>query len=120
VKIKLDECLPGECANLLASWGHQVDTVAEQGLQGSSDDVLWSAAQRDQRFLITTDLDFSDIRRYQPGKHAGVLLLRLHKEGKHSLLSYLKWLLSEYPLDDWRACLVIATDHKVRVKLPEK
>ena len=40
MKIKLDECLPGELANLLASCGHEVDTVPQQGLQGSSDAVL--------------------------------------------------------------------------------
>jgi len=38
---------------------------------------MWSAARRDERFLITQDLDFSDIRQFKPGTHPGLLLVRL-------------------------------------------
>jgi predicted nuclease of predicted toxin-antitoxin system len=117
--LKLDECLPVECANLLTARGHGVETVPQEGLQGEPDESIWSAAQKEQRFLVTTDLDFSDIRRYTPGQHCGVLLIRLHDEGKRTLLSYLEWLINEHDVERWKGCLVIATDHKVRVKRPE-
>jgi predicted nuclease of predicted toxin-antitoxin system len=42
-----------------------------------ADCEVWEAAQRDERFLITQDLDFSDVRRFVPGSHRGILLVRL-------------------------------------------
>jgi len=96
IKIKIDECLPHECADLMIQQGYNVETVRQEGLQGSADTEIWNAAQSEKRFLVTTDLDFSDMRRYEPGKHAGVLLLRLGKEGKGRMLSYLEWLLANH------------------------
>ncbi len=40
------------------------------------------AAQAEGRFLITQDLDFSDVRRFQPGTHHGLLLVRLPEAGR--------------------------------------
>jgi len=118
MKVKIDECLPQECAEILTSKGYDAETVHQEGLQGASDLHIWSVAQREKRFLITTDLDFSDVRRYQPGQHAGILLVRLHKEGRDRVTAYLDWVLSQYDMKEWQACLVIATDHKVRIRKP--
>jgi predicted nuclease of predicted toxin-antitoxin system len=115
-QVKADECLPVECADLLAGKGHNVETVLQEGLQGAADLEVWLAAQSERRFLVTSDLDFSDLRRYAPGTHYGVLLLRLHKEGKTRLIDYLEWLLTQYDISQWEGCLVVATDHKVRIK----
>ena len=64
------------------------------------------------------DLDFSDVRKFAPGTHSGILLLRLSKEGKNHLIAYVNRLLVEYDLNEWDGCLVIATDHKGRIKKP--
>ncbi len=74
MKIKLDENLPARLATLLESMGHQVDTVADEGLTGKPDSDVWIAAQKESRFLITQDLDFSDTRLFQPGTHPVKLL----------------------------------------------
>ena len=73
MKIKLDENLPDLAAAELRNLGHDVDTVADEGLCGSQDEVLWRAIQVAQRFLITQDLDFSDARKYPAGSHSGIL-----------------------------------------------
>jgi len=77
MKIKLDENLPVRLAGMLASLGHDADSVFAEGLAGSSDPVVWHAAQAAGRFFITQDLDFSDLRAYQPGTHPGILVVRL-------------------------------------------
>jgi predicted nuclease of predicted toxin-antitoxin system len=41
MKIKLDENLPVRSVPLLESLGHQVDTVADQGLTGQPDANVW-------------------------------------------------------------------------------
>jgi predicted nuclease of predicted toxin-antitoxin system len=55
MKIKLDENLPVSLVATLSSLSHDVHTVAEENLSGSSDREVWKAAQSDQRFLITQD-----------------------------------------------------------------
>jgi predicted nuclease of predicted toxin-antitoxin system len=64
MKIKLDENLPLSLASALTNLGHEVHTLSEENLSGGKDHELWNAAQRESRFLITQDLDFSDTRRF--------------------------------------------------------
>ena len=73
MKIKLDENLPDRLVSVLTGFAHDVDTVRGEQLTGRADADVWSAAQAAQRFLITQDLDFYDVRRYTPGTHAGLL-----------------------------------------------
>jgi predicted nuclease of predicted toxin-antitoxin system len=77
LRLKLDENLPESAVPRLAALGFDVDTVLSEKLGGRDDATVWAAAQRDRRFLITQDLDFSDIRTFAPGKHEGVLIVRL-------------------------------------------
>jgi predicted nuclease of predicted toxin-antitoxin system len=77
MKIKLDENLPAGLVESLADLGHDVDSVPQEALAGQPDSRVWDAAQEAQRFLVTQDLDFSDVRRFAPGTHQGILLVRL-------------------------------------------
>jgi len=76
VNIKLDENLPTRLGPALAELGHEIRTVPEEGLSGRDDSAAWLAAQSESRFLITQDMDFSDRRRFAPGTHHGILLVR--------------------------------------------
>ena len=118
MKIKLDENLPERLVSKLAELGHDVDTVRAEHLAGQADGQVWQAAQSSNRFLVTQDLDFSDMRLYTPGTHAGLLLVRLAHPGRDALVERVAALFSTEPVDDWQGCLVVATDHKVRVKRP--
>jgi hypothetical protein len=116
--IKLDENLPARLVDVLTGLGHDVDTVRSEGLIGRDDFVIWDAAQSAKRFLVTQDLDFSDIRRYEPGAHAGLLLVRLARPGRESLFERVSALFSTEPIEEWRGCLVVATDRKIRIRRP--
>jgi predicted nuclease of predicted toxin-antitoxin system len=118
VNIKLDENLPERLIAALQGLGHDVDTASAEGLAGHDDQVVWEAAQAAGRFLVTQDLDFSDQRRYTPGTHAGLLLLRLAQPGRDALLARVTMLFATEPVQRWQGCLVVATDHKVRVRRP--
>jgi predicted nuclease of predicted toxin-antitoxin system len=82
MRIKIDENLPAQIASRLNSFGHEVHTAQEEGLGGCLDQMIWEAAQRDERFLITQDLDFSDARQFAPGTHHGILLVRMHSPSR--------------------------------------
>ncbi len=118
MRIKLDENLPASLAIDLRESGHDVETVPEEGLQGRPDTDVWAAAQEEGRFLLTQDLDFSDIRRYTPGTHAGLLLVRLAKPGTSALREAVLQAFFARGTDDWTGCFAVATETKVRVVRP--
>jgi len=77
VRLKLDENISIVAGRALAELGHDVDTVASEGLVGHPDPDVIAAAVADDRALVTFDLGFGDPRAYPPGSHQGVILLRL-------------------------------------------
>ncbi len=116
MKIKLDENLPAALVATLGSLGHDVDTAPSEGLGGREDEAIWRAAQGAARFLITQDLDFSDIRRFAPGTHYGLLLIRLHSPGRIALARRIESLFRTERVDTWARCFVVASDRKIRVR----
>jgi predicted nuclease of predicted toxin-antitoxin system len=75
MKFKLDENLGSLGKALLAADGHDVMTVAEQKLDGVSDDVLYRVCCDERRVLITLDRDFGEVLRYPPEASAGIVVL---------------------------------------------
>ena len=118
MNIKLDENLPEALVTVLAELGHDADTVPQENLTGRDDVAVWDAAQQAGRFLITQDLDFSDSRKYVPGTHRGILLMRLRDPGRLALLHAVERLFSMEPVETWPGCLVVATERKLRVLRP--
>lgn len=119
MKIKLDENLPARLADLLKSWNHDTDTVGDEGLNGRADTDVWAAAKRDNRLLITQDLDFSDIHQFRPGTHPGLLLVRLREPGANALLEHVAAAVRSNDVESWSGCFIVLTERKVRIKRPE-
>lgn len=116
MKIKLDENLPARLLPILQRYGHDVDTVPKENLTGKPDAEIWQAVCSEGRFLITQDLDFSDARQFVPGSHAGILLVRLREPGAQALLDAINAIAAD--IGSWAGCLVVLTDHKLRIKRP--
>jgi predicted nuclease of predicted toxin-antitoxin system len=118
MNIKLDENLPLRLATRLKDLGHDVQTVHDERLVGHSDIEIWQAAQKESRFLITQDLDFSDSRKFVPGSHRGILLLRLHSPNRRNLVGRVVEILQKESVGEWAGCFVVATERKIRVLKP--
>jgi predicted nuclease of predicted toxin-antitoxin system len=118
MKIKLDENLPAHLRTLLLGLGHDVDTTLHEGLNGRPDDDIWQASQKESRFLITQDLDFSDLRKFSPGSHCGILLVRLQNPSRKNLIDRIGRVFRTEALGDWTSCFVVVTERKVRVVKP--
>jgi predicted nuclease of predicted toxin-antitoxin system len=114
MKIKLDENISSVVAGPLRGLGHDVDTVVDERLSGSDDDTVWAAAQREGRFLITSDLDFADVRKFTPHTHCGLLLLRLREPSRRAVEERLLSLFQSGDVGSWEGCVVVASDHRVR------
>jgi len=116
MRVKLDENIPATLVPALSALGHDVDTVVEQGLGGLPDEDVWSAVKRDRRFLVTQDLDFSDIRTFSHGDPAGILPVRLKVPGRSTVATRIQSLFTSEDVGSWEGCVVIASDRKLRVR----
>ena len=115
MKIKLDENLPLGLAVALRELGHDVHTLFDEQLAVQADADIWDATQKESRFLVTQDLDFSDLRRFTPGTHSGILLVRLRSPDRQSLVRRVREIFQHEEVSHWAACFVVATDRKLRV-----
>lgn len=115
MKLKLDENLPESLVTELSALGDDTDNVRQEGIAGHDDTDVWAAAQAAGRFLITQDLDFSDVRKFQPGTHHGLLLIRLHDAGRTRLTRRIAEAFSVEDVESWSRCFVVLSEHKLRV-----
>jgi predicted nuclease of predicted toxin-antitoxin system len=118
MKIKLDENLPSSLVPKLEQLGHDADTVYTEGLSGCTDDLLWEKCQKNKRFLITQDLDFSDMRKFVPGTHFGILIVRFKNPGSSEIKRRLLSLFENEDASKWEGCFVVVTDRKIRIHRP--
>jgi predicted nuclease of predicted toxin-antitoxin system len=86
LSFKVDENVPAEVAEMLANAGHDAVTVPDQQLGGQPDPVVATVCRREDRAIVTLDLDFSDIRAYPPTDYVGIMVLRLARLDKHRIL----------------------------------
>jgi predicted nuclease of predicted toxin-antitoxin system len=120
MKIKLDENIPATLSRVLSQFDHDVDTVPLEGCGGADDFRIWTLAQETGAFLITQDLDFSDLWRFMPGTHHGILLVRLNAPSRKALIKQIKSIFQTEDVSSWRRCFVVVTENKIRIRAPRK
>lgn len=67
---------------------------------------------------MTPDMGFADVRKYAPGTHAGLLLLRLGNLSRTELVERVLQVIRLNPLEDLTGCFVVATTQQVRIRRP--
>ena len=117
--VKVDEDLPQAVVTLLNAYGYAAQGVYEQGMSGWPDERLFTAVQAEHRFLITADKGFGDLRRYPPGHHAGILVLRPARPSIAAFVELLESVLRQHRLEAFQGCLVIVTPRGIRVRRPK-
>jgi len=118
MKVKLDENLGHSHAKLLRDAEHTVHRVTEQGLSGAKDPIVWQHVCDAGQSIITLDLDFSDIRRFLPGTHPGILLIRPRSKGREAVASVIRRVLAEHGLKLLVGCLTVADESRTRIRRP--
>jgi len=120
MKLKLDENLPLRLATVLRNLDYDFHTLHDEKLAGHADSQIWERAQNESRFLITQAMDFSDSRKFVPGSHYGILLVRLRSPDRTSLVRRIGELFQNENVDNWSGCFVVATERKIRVSQPRE
>ena len=116
MRFKVDENLPLEVAERLRASGHDAQTVLEQELGGSDDSRLVALCQREGRALVTLDMDFADIRAYPPADLPGLIVLRLGRQDKMTVLSVLAQLIEVLRSESLTGKLWIVEENRVRIR----
>jgi len=117
-RVKVDEDLPRQIARLFVERGLDATTVIEQGWGGSSDERLWPRVQSEDRWLVTGDKGFADLRRYPPGSHTGVILLRPGEENRRSFIELARRAIGSLDLDSLAGSVIVATPKGIRIRRP--
>ena len=120
MRFKLDENFGTRTQILIRNWGHDVQTVRTQGLQGTSDSHLYEICRAEGYCLVTLDLDFADTTRFPPADSSGVAVVRSPDNPSLGLLEHLvrQFLqaLSEMPIE---GRLWVVEPGRIRVHQPE-
>lgn len=90
MRLKFDEHLPVEAAEIFRAAGHDAATVVDQALEGADDERLVEVCRNEDRALVTFDLDFSDLRAYPPNEYPGILVIRLKDQSKPVVLALME------------------------------
>jgi len=118
MQLKLDENLGLASVRALQQFGYDCERVTDEGLSGATDQRVWEKAQAERRLFITLDLDFADIRRFPPGTHAGLLVLRPDRNSSQAVLDILLHVVERYSLESFSGCLGIADQQQTRIRRP--
>ena len=116
MRFKLDENLPVEATALLRDNGHDVHSIQDEQLVGAVDQSIALACQQEQRTLITLDLDFADIRNYPPSLYSGIIVLRLARQDRHSVIAIIPRILDLLRKETIAQRLWIMDESRTRIR----
>ena len=119
MKFKLDENLGARTLSTFAEFGHDVETVSSERLNGVSDPVLFTACSAEGRCLITLDLDFADVVRFPARDSPGIAVLRAPQSASPRLLaSLIRDLLAALKNESIAGRLWVVEPGRIRVHEP--
>ena len=106
--------------HLLLGAGHDVATVADQGLQSATDHELIDVCKTESRCLVTLDLDFSNPFVFAPENYSGIAVVRLPRHATpDDLYRAVKTLIDGLNRDPIAGRLWIIERHRIRQYSPE-
>lgn len=116
MRFKIDENLPVETREILIQAGFDATTVGNEALSGNPDANIAAFCQVEQRVIVTLNLDFADIRTYPPTDYSGIVVLRLQRQDKQSVLNVIRRLISPLRTELLNNRLWIVDERRIRIR----
>ena len=113
MKLLLDADVPRSFLSRLKDYGHDVSDVRDISKTALKDAEIFAIAQKENRILITRDLDFSNILMYPPVKSCGIIVLRTHLLSREEIFQILLKAIQS-PQRQLQGTLVIAQKDRLR------
>ena len=114
MKFLLDADCPRAIADILKKSGHQVQDIRDVKPE-TSDQEIYELIKRESLILITRDTDFSNILRYPPTRHCGIILLRVHLLSIGEILAIVGNLIASIPEGELLGSLTVARKDRYRI-----
>ena len=115
MKFKLDENLSPSLATMFEAEGHDAHSVVQQALGGQPDERVLEVCDREQRALLTSDLDFSNILAYPPENHAGIVVFRLSDQAHTTIEAAAQRVLDLLLHEPLAGTLWIVEERRIRI-----
>ena len=116
MRFKFDENLPSDFGALLRRDGHDAHSVLDENLRGAADPSIAKVCQDEQRILITLDLDFAHIKNYPPQDYHGIIVLRLARQDRETVLAIIPRILTLLQTEPIAQRLWIVDDNRTRIR----
>ena len=118
MKFLLDADVPRSVGKVLVSLGHDVTDIRDIGGLAVADAAIYGLIRKQDRILITRDLDFSNILLYPPPSNAGIIVLRVHLLSTDEIIDVIKDLIKRVSENELIGSLVIARKGHYRLRRP--
>jgi predicted nuclease of predicted toxin-antitoxin system len=116
MRLFCDQNIPLETVAFLRSLGHDVHGTRDVALSMASDEDVLRFAIAENRVLVTYNADFSDLREFPPGTHAGIIRLRLAEQTAEILHPILHRAFQQLADKDLDGKLVTVSEARVRIR----
>ena len=116
MKFKIDENLPSELADDLRNYGHEADSVVDEGLAGTPDNALMQIVKSESRVFLTLDKGIADLRAYRPNEYRGIVLFRPQTQGRGAVREFVRRYLPILLERDLTGHLFVVTERGIRVR----
>ena len=116
MRFKFDENLPSDLGALLRRDGHDAHSVLDENLRGAADPSIAKVCRDERRILITLDLDFGHIKNYPPLDYHGIIVLRLARQDRETVLAIIPRILTLLQTEPIAQRLWIVDDNRTRIR----
>jgi predicted nuclease of predicted toxin-antitoxin system len=100
----------------LRSEGHDVLHLRDQGLQRLPNGTIFRKAKREERIVVTFDLDFGEIVAASQGQIVSVVLFRLRNARSAHVIARLEVVLNESSAQLAEGAIVVVEESRHRVR----
>lgn len=101
---------------MLRQAGHDALTLHDQNMVGASDQQVAAVCREEERALVTFDLDFSDLRTYQPANYSGIVIFKARTQAKSAILKLVTRFLQLLETQPLQGCLWILQENGLRIR----
>jgi predicted nuclease of predicted toxin-antitoxin system len=117
MRLRFDENMPRPLGETLRSAGHDIHTAADEDLLGEPDSVVWAAAVRERRLLLTLDRDFGRLATVSKDR-SGAIVLRPRDANRATIVAMGFRAVALAAEIDMNNRIAILEDERIRIRPP--